>query len=362
MSDLPKTTKIHDLPKVYEINDSDIFIIQSDDSTNKIDGEAFKTVMKQQSVEALSEHTSNEEIHITQEERELLKKHTSDENTHITQEERELLEEHTSNEEIHITQDERELWNNTFSEHTSNEEMHITQDERELWNSMTGGGSEYFAKQEDIDAIINGTQSVGNSNKFDGKESSAYVEKTQLMELINNLIESGDLEVGEKAYTPSNNLIETVSTIERTLPTDTNSSGSQYLILAKWVPKHSGQVKIGLNLTQAATNNSGTAVSSYFHIFSLSMIEGSNYGNGYSVRSYVVPKLDSIAPGGIYSPNSGTPYDSLYNYGSYLSPSSTGESFTHISVEKGVIVYITAQLSSTSGAKVKDIKIYADEV
>jgi len=34
MSDLPKTTKIHDLPKVSEVNDSDIFIIQSDENTN----------------------------------------------------------------------------------------------------------------------------------------------------------------------------------------------------------------------------------------------------------------------------------------------------------------------------------------
>jgi len=71
MSDLPKTTKIHDLPKVSEVNDSDIFIIQSDENTNKIDGADLKAVMQQQAVEATFEHTSDNEIHVTKEEKEL---------------------------------------------------------------------------------------------------------------------------------------------------------------------------------------------------------------------------------------------------------------------------------------------------
>lgn len=137
MSDLPKTTKIHDLPKVSEVNDSDIFIIQSDENTNKIDGADLKSVMQKQAITATYDHTSDNEIH-------------------------------------------------------------VTKAEKELWNSMSGGGSDFFVTKEELeeamtyenesvadvtnvkealDGIFNGTQQVGDSAKLGGKDASEYLLK-----------------------------------------------------------------------------------------------------------------------------------------------------------------------------------------
>ena len=137
MSDLPKTTKIHDLPKVSEVNDSDIFIIQSDENTNKIDGADLKAVMQQQALEATFDHTSNNEIH-------------------------------------------------------------VTKAEKELWNGMSGGGSDFFVTKEELeealDGIFDGTIQVGDSAKLGGKALNDIVQQ-EIRQVY--LSPSGSDEVGD---------------------------------------------------------------------------------------------------------------------------------------------------------------------
>lgn len=148
---------------------------------------------------------------------------------------------------------------------------------------------------------------------------------------IQSLIEQGVIEVGEKAYTPSNNLLKTVLSSEKST---TSASDSEFFYLGKWIPEHSGAVNVTFNI------KSGTSqINVMGRVATMAMLtESQDSANRGSV------KLDNATVGSVVSfSNVGWTMTTEYN-----SSTSYVNMTVVTKVEKGVPVYFGLKSGSSN--------------
>lgn len=178
------------------------------------------------------------------------------------------------------------------------------------------------------------------------------VAESDLATAIQSLIDSGVIEVGEKAYTPSSNLLETIWNKESTALNA--PSGSFYL--GKYIPKKSGAIKIECSV------KSGTSASGKLIIGAPNLATGT----GLERINKAISILESAEAGTIMSNDNFTLLGYL-SIGGYLTTFNY-KSYTTLKivfpVEKGVPVYFLLQTESGSNfsTQCNSVKLYADEV
>lgn len=170
---------------------------------------------------------------------------------------------------------------------------------------------------------------------------------------IQDLIDTGVIDVRERAYTPSNNLLMTVLDSEMT----GSAKSTQPLYLAKWVPKRSGSVIVKGSFYGATTVD-------LVGVTDVDFIEKSdNKGNNNFIEfKDTLLALANSTPGALVTgfsnmrvscPHVETTSTSAYTTGSCV-----------LKVTNGVPVYFVLAPSSTTSYRVycNKIEIYADEV
>jgi hypothetical protein len=152
------------------------------------------------------------------------------------------------------------------------------------------------------------------------------------------------IEVGEKAYTPSNNLLKTVLSSQNT------TTGYKMKYLGNWIPEHSGEVKVVASLK---SDNSDRAINCYAYTLSMDGISSTSVFN-------VIDACRDSSVGSVISTN--TP-------AGVCKCSVVGTSYktddAPLKVEKGVPVYfclVTSYNGDTVTGYCDKIEIYADEV
>lgn len=151
----------------------------------------------------------------------------------------------------------------------------------------------------------------------------------------------------EKAYTPSDTLVKTVLNSEKS--TDSTSTSS-FFYLGKWIPEHSGAVKVTFRI-----KSSSSSVSMSGRVGSLSLISG-NY-QSTAVNDSI--KLDAASVGALVN-SIGNTWNIQLDGVSSTSYANTSVIFK---VEKGVPVYFGLRSgSSDATAYCNKITINASEV
>lgn len=170
------------------------------------------------------------------------------------------------------------------------------------------------ALQDFRGAILDGTTPAAEANRLGGHEASYFASaedaatKDNIVAVINGMIERGEIEMGEKAYTPSDNLCEVVldepMTVSAQTVDDTAHSIYEYQYLKKWIPKHSGSVKFRIQLSQAALSSSGSTID--FNLCATSKIYDATLERlqGYQYMMTAFKPFISLSPGACYMPGS----------------------------------------------------------
>ncbi len=188
--------------------------------------------------------------------------------------------------------------------------------------------------------------------------------ESKLEAMIKSLIESEAIDVGEKAYTPSSNLLATVLSSEKKTPTP--STQNKMTLVGRWVPEHSGQVKVIGTLKVVATSAT-SAATVYLYGFTAATIEAEDNEGGDGLS--IIEACENVAVGTTISISVGFVKD--YSLIGRTNASDAYSSHTGaILVQKGVPVYfcLAPDFSGSSSGNVyttaatNSIKIYADEV
>lgn len=170
-----------------------------------------------------------------------------------------------------------------------------------------------------------------------------------LDELIQTLLSSSG---GEKAYTPSDNLLEVVLDEEMVLASPGESFQGRTIYVGRWVPKHSGTVKISASISSIANPSIGYTTDLQLYSGGLGL-KGSSMYNFFEVSEIGAIRTSAFSSG--YAAIVGT------NSDSYALCETT------FVVQKGDPVYFVLTVSPKNSsvinqAAVNSIKIYADEV
>lgn len=192
---------------------------------------------------------------------------------------------------------------------------------------------------EVLDRIGQSTDGAGSGTLF-----GAVNPLTRLIEDVRTaIIEVANI---EKAYTPSDTLAKTVLNSEKST---TSSSSSSIFYLGKWIPEHSGAVKVTFSIKSSLDTTQASG-----HVATLSMV-GDNVH--YALSESI--KLDNAT--------AGTLVTSVSSY--WIKPLSGSASTSYtttstiIEVEKGVPVYFGLRSGSSSAtAYCNKITINASEV
>ena len=176
-----------------------------------------------------------------------------------------------------------------------------------------------------------------------------------LASAIQTLMESGAIEVGEKAYTPSSNLLKTLVSSEN----KSTASGS-FKYMAKWIPEHTGQVKILFSSKYSKSTYPGLCMA-----YTGSMIAQNTSLSSIGAHTLISPVGNVLAILENSSVGSTINLSTDNFMGIKPSNSSYTNEYVLLNVEKGVPVYfgvICMGSNSEYTIYCNRIAIYADEV